>query len=343
MSRRSITLLAAVAIGQTAFAATPPRSATGQSDLLLVIWDSVAQVSYTQSVLPTISNATQFWILAQQDAGYSLSMELDATNAALVAFRNASTNVANQSWALFGFESGFSLNPGVNKVYSTLTQGPGNGTVNPNWLDMTSANFATVLGLSFNIQNNGKLYNGLSSAAVSGQSIRPNGSYFSSFDRKGSSGYFAGQTGFSSQGGGADGSFLAGVYDVANPVGKSSWFYYVTNAADSTTVVVDEFDNLGFNGYWGLAMTSSNKFLLSYTLSPANTPKASASTDAGLQRVSLTDYTAATGAARWLGEAEPTSPLLSNVSAVPEPSTWGLMCLGLLLLIGHARRERPRA
>ena len=35
----------AALIASTATAVTPPRSASGQSDLVLVIWDSVAQVS----------------------------------------------------------------------------------------------------------------------------------------------------------------------------------------------------------------------------------------------------------------------------------------------------------
>lgn len=321
---------------QAAVAVTPPRSASGQSDLLLVLWDSVAQVSYTQSVLPTTTNADQFWVKAQQDAGYSFGLELDAANPALAAFRAASTNVANQSWAVFGFENGFSLNPGVNKVFSTLTQGPGNGAVNPNWQDMTSANYANVLGVAFNINAASKLYGGLSSAAVSGQSLRPEGSLFSSFDRAGSGGYFAGQSGFSSQGGGANGSYLAGAYNVANAVGKSSWFYYLTNAADSSTVAVDEFDNLGYNGYWGVAMTSADKYLLTYTLPAASTPKTSAVSDIGTQRVSLTDYAAGTGSARLLDYSD----TLTAVSAVPEPGSWALLSLGLAGLIARTRQRR---
>lgn len=333
--RGLVLALGLLSLAPSVLAATaPPRSGTGQADLMLVIWDSVAQVSYTQSVLPRTTNATQFWIDAQQDKGYSFAMELDATNPALTAFRSASTNVANQSWALFGFEQGFSLNPGINKVYSTLTQGPGNGVVNPNWQDMTAANYTVVLGLAFNINQSTRLYGALSAPATEGLSLRPEGSYFSSFDRKGSTGYFAGQTGFSGQGGTGDGSFLAGAYNVANSVGSSSWFYYVTNAAGSNTVAVDEFDNLGYNGYWGMALTSSNKYLLSYTLPAANTPRASANTELGLQRVSTIDYAAGLGEARLIGLAEP-------VSAVPESSTTLLLLAGLATLLAWRRRSGP--
>jgi hypothetical protein len=326
----------ATLLASAALAVTPPRSGRDQADLLLVIWDPVAQVSYTQAVLPTTTNANQFWIRAQQDAGYSFGLELDANNAALTAFRAASTNVANQSWAVIGFENGPSLNPGVNKVYSTLTQGPGDGTVNPNWKDMTSANYTSVLSVAFNIAGSTLLYGGLASPAVPGSSIRPEGALFSSFDRVGSKGYFAGQNAFSAKGGGGDGSFLGGVYNVANAVGKSSWFYYLTNATGSSTIAVDEFDNLNYNGYWGLALTSADKYLLTYTLPAASTPKTSAVSDVGLQRLSLTDYAAGAGAARLLDYTDAASP-------VPEPATWLLFPFGLAGLLAASRsRRQPR-
>lgn len=71
-----------------------------------------------------------------------------------------------------------------------------------------------------------------------------------------------------------------------NLVGKSSWFYKINKSDEfdgTLPVLIDEFDNLGGDGYWGLAAASeaahAGEYFLSYTL-PAF--KSAAETASGL-------------------------------------------------------------
>lgn len=299
-------------------------------ELVFVLWDSVAKVSYTRDLG---LNANDFWAYAQQDKGYTYDYKLDPTDAALVAFRAASTTLANQRWAVFAFDSGPTLAPGDTRAYSTLTQGPGDGTVNPNWTDMTSAKSVDILYTAREMPS--RLYFGLNFFGTdSTQYIRTSGENGTSFDKEASAGYFAGGGGFSAQGGSGKGSYLAGAYNVANQVNQSSWFYYLTNATGSDTVVVDEFDNLSSNGYWGLALGTDSLYRLTFTQAAAKSGASSATTEAGILRVSQTDYTAQTGAARLLDVND------TIATAVPEPGTWALFALGLIGVIARARSSR---
>ncbi|MDG0857298.1 PEP-CTERM sorting domain-containing protein [Roseateles puraquae] len=326
---RTRTWLVAATLATFALQAHALIRSDNAPDLVFVLWDPVAQVSYTRDLG---LNANDFWAYAQQDKGYSYDYKLDPTDAALVAFRAASTTLANQRWAVFAFDSGPTLNPGDAKAYTTLTQGPDDGSTNPNWLDMTKSLTGDILFAAQEMPN--RLYFGLNFAGVDPtQYVRTSGDNATSFDKVGSAGYFAGNTGFSAKGGGGKGSFLAGSYNVANEVNKSSWFYYLTNAAGSSTVVVDEFDNLSSNGYWGLAYGSDNRYRLTFTQAAATSGANSASTDIGVVRASSIDYIAQTGPARLL-ELDATV-----VTSVPEPGTWALFGTGLLTLLTRKRRR----
>lgn len=296
-------------------------------DLVFVLWDSVAQVSYTRDLG---LNANDFWAYAQQDKGYTYDYKLDAADPALVAFRAASTSLANQRWAVFAFDAGPTLTPGDTKAYTTLTQGPDGGVTNPNYVAMTGALTGDIMFAAKEMPN--RLYAGLNlNGPDTTQYVRTTGENATSFDKVASAGYFAGGRGFSGQGGTGKGSFLAGVYNVANEVNKSSWFYYLTNATGSDVVVVDEFDNLSSNGYWGLALGTDNLYRLTFTQAAAKSGTNSATTDIGLTRALLTDYAAQTGPARLLDVDG------AAVTAVPEPASWGLFSLGLLALLVRRR------
>jgi len=327
--RATLTLASLTLVTLTPSAEALIRS-DNSPDLVFVLWDSVAKVSYTRDLG---INANDFWVFAQQDAGYSYDYKMPAADAALVAFRAASTTVANQRWAVFAFDSGPSLTPGDTKAYTTLTQGPGDGTVNPNWTDMTTAKTGDILFAAQEMPN--RLYYGLNFYGTdSTQYVRTSGDNGTSFDKQASAGYFAGGSGFSAKGGSGNGSYLAGVYNVTNQVNQSSWFYYLTNAAGSDTVVVDEFDNLSSNGYWGLALGTDNLYRLTFTQAAATTAASSATTSAGILRVSLTDYAAQTGPARLLNVND------AVAAAVPEPGSWALLCVGLLGVVTRVRRHR---
>jgi hypothetical protein len=128
--------------------------------------------------------------------------------------------------------------------------------------------------------------------------------------------------------------------NVFNPVGSSSWFYSVTTSSEVSDAapLVDEFDNLSNDAYWGLGVAANGDYVLSFTMAPHLTQTLSA---AGSLLRLRTDFAANYGGSRLIVvPSGDTLDLGSNISPVPEPSTWGLMGLGLGLLSVHARRHK---
>ncbi|QPF76521.1 PEP-CTERM sorting domain-containing protein [Roseateles sp. DAIF2] len=132
-----------------------------------------------------------------------------------------------------------------------------------------------------------------------------------------------------------------------NRIGNSSWFYYATSSNGDMygPLLVDEFDNAGHDGYWGLAVNAKGEYILSYTQETAVTK---VSTALGLQRRARTDFAAGVignNSTRFIaapaGEFAGWTPNGgATVSAVPEPSSWLMLGLGLAGLAALQARRR---
>ena len=342
-------------------------------ELFLVIYDPVAEVSYTKdlglSAKAYVEGQDQkdnFFTYAQQDAGYQKFFDPLNSDPNFQTFSAVSTDKANQRWAVYGFGApGFGFEPGEIFAFSTLRHEAAAGVVNPYWgllkgmrnsyfnndvqtplgtLKLKSFNEAWGLGNETpgSNPNNSHYKPGAASVAdLVEADYLVNGS---SVDFKGFPGYF-GQQG-PTPGGLDNGLWNGNGADSMNRVGNSSWFYYMTSSTDNgdAPILVDEFDNAGHDGYWGLAINGNGEYILSFTMEAAVTQ---VSTVLGMQRRARTDFAAGVGGTRFitapLGEFAgwtPGSFVPGNaVSAVPEPSSWLMLGLGLAALGWRARRN----
>ncbi|WP_373717449.1 PEP-CTERM sorting domain-containing protein [Roseateles sp.] len=344
----------------------PPGIRTGKtgtennrSDLFLTLIDPLNQVSY---VLNLNLDASDFYINAQQDAGSYYFLTLDPANdASLQGFVNRSgVSMSSARWAVMGVTyTPVAGDPNI-AVYTTAEN---NGLVTKQ-----QASFDVIATM-----NNGSLRTSLAPKLSDWVSFKlnpaqvgdpnlpvlsttlnngtPLGSVLSSAD---TSATYAGAANAWTSDVCRSGTFVC----PTNPVGISSWFYRskVNGTSSLAKVAFDEFDNKSSDGYWGFIKDpNSSKYFLSYTLQgsgPVNLIKAAKGTAdyaAAIARVNTTDYAASLGPARLINVAandvafsgltlNTTGGL--NISAVPEPQTWGLMALGGLLLAAHGRRQR---
>ncbi len=344
----AVALLSAAPLTQAAWRfgdSSPDGVSSGTTpELALIIWDPVKEVSYTKDLGIDVygvnyalgDTSSNLFVYGQQDAGYQKLFNPLNTDPNFTAFLAKSTDITNQIWMVVSV----STNPnGVfeaesHSLYTTLNAQTPTGTLNPeytkllNWFngDMSSA----ADSFSSFFPNTNKQDGTCSNSCFTDYAAN-----LSYLNVKGKDGY-AGSV-FSSAHG-FDG--YASSPNFFNPVNSSSWFYKATTTSDNSTevIVVDEFDNLSHDAYWGLGVAANGDYILSYTLDAAITPT---STAAGALLRLRTDFAASYGRTRLINAPVGDSlGLGAPVAAVPEPSTWGLMGLGLMLLAVRARRRR---
>lgn len=347
-----LTALLALGGGNTAHAAVVIGDANLglHAELVLYMWDPVTESSYSKDLglvvygdqIQAGDPAKNLFVFGQQDAGYQKLWAPLNSDPFFTQFLARSTNKDNQHWAIFAVAENSALNsePGWQSVYTTLMHTTPSGTTNPEYTKLlgmsNNAGLQSMRSRYFDANDQQKGTANATNGLNTNHDTVDNGS---GFFVKGNNLYVSSWFPF--------GPSTAPDSDTPPPfnkVGTSSWFYHVqTSATDGDAkVLVDEFDNKTHDAFWGLGIDSSGNYILSYTL-PGATIQAQASTEAGRARQSFTDFSAQAGGARLLGLADDTSfSLSSQVSAVPEPESWGLMALGVAVLsLARRRATRP--
>jgi hypothetical protein len=342
--KRALAALAC-ALSGGAFAAVDQGENGGE--LILYLWDPVARVSYTKDL--GISMDT-FFVSGQQDAGTQQFWQLaGADDTPFASFRAAST-AENTRWALFGLDSklsnadrdaGLSIaeEAGAMRIFTTLTNTTTVGVPGAAHTALTSklANDFWIYASA-----TGSILGSLVPGADSTHALADHLQNGSSFDREGTPQYIDSDatvlTELTQRGSGVK---------TTNKLGESSWFYAITSANDYDSLapaVVDEFDNLGHDAYWGLVRDpATNNYVLSYTLAAATQSRMQFS-PIGTARAAVTEYLASTGD-RLLdtpsGAYDGYVPIdLSPVAAVPEPAACLLFGTGVLALIARRRSHK---
>jgi len=367
--KRTAIFITTLALAGTGHAAIAP-GASGNGELFLNVFDTVAKVSYALDLGVTMD---AFFISAQQDIGMQRFWAVDTP---IWSTFQTLTTAANLQWSVVAIDSTGPTSSGQQRLFTTVRQG-----------DEAKAGTMTNVKLSDGIgaAQGGTFFGTVNSVALAtaGKSTHVvadptdhaiNGNSYSLSTDSGNAYY------------GKSGALTAtyngnAPFSAANAVGKSSWFYYLTRSGSSSgaSVLVDEFDNLGHDGFFGFVKVEDHdnsspfydptspyagKYLLSFTMPvfDVRTTAAFQSFALGIGRtefsgglqVSALDGAAAAAAteqaAGWvtvLGAAPDAQQGfarlgMASVSSVPEPGSWALMLAGAAWLASRGRRAtRP--
>jgi len=327
--------MAAIAPGGGQSLSGPYAKFNGNGELVFIAFDSTAKVSYT---LDLGIDVESFFIGGQQDRGSQQFFVIDDPQwQNFLAAPDLTTS--RLQWSVLGLDAVGGTVAGGVRLFQTIRQGDEAKVTDYSNQQFTNGTGSSQAGTFFNAVN----ASGTHGVAGVAPDFLANGSSVN-FDPDPQNGYYGeGSVGLSPN------LNNTAPYNMSNPIGSSSWFYMISRSgtAQLGKVVVDEFDNLGHDAYWGFTYVApgtdspyAGKYLLSYTMQ-SHAP--TAATAAGLARMNFIDYAAGFASRPVdapLGEfAGYQISSLVVASAVPEPSSWALLGLGLGLIGWRARRR----